>query len=247
MAASQHTDWMPRHRQAMVRALMAAQSGWPAPLLGFKGGTALYFLHGLPRFSVDLDFDLVGEEPAGIRSKLRKHLEAELPGWTVEEDAPGGGMAARFFLGYGGGRTLKFEVSRPACPARFERAVLFGIPVTVMALEPAFAHKLAAAYSRYKSGGSVASRDLFDIKFLFDKAVLPDASVLAFRFARFGLEDTSAASCCHFLADFLESVRALAEPGIMDGLGELLPTPRERSAVKTRLYSDVLALLRAQA
>jgi len=30
-----------------------------APLLGFKGGTCAYFFYGLPRFSVDLDFDLL--------------------------------------------------------------------------------------------------------------------------------------------------------------------------------------------
>ena len=30
-----------------------------APLLGFKGGTCAYFFYELPRFSVDLDFDLL--------------------------------------------------------------------------------------------------------------------------------------------------------------------------------------------
>ena len=30
-----------------------------SPLLGFKGGTCAYFFYGLPRFSVDLDFDLL--------------------------------------------------------------------------------------------------------------------------------------------------------------------------------------------
>lgn len=30
-----------------------------APILGFKGGTACYFFYDLPRFSVDLDFDLL--------------------------------------------------------------------------------------------------------------------------------------------------------------------------------------------
>ena len=29
------------------------------PLLGFKGGTAAYLFYKLPRFSVDLDFDLL--------------------------------------------------------------------------------------------------------------------------------------------------------------------------------------------
>ena len=31
------------------------------PALGFKGGTALKFFYDLPRFSVDLDFDLLDE------------------------------------------------------------------------------------------------------------------------------------------------------------------------------------------
>ena len=30
-----------------------------APLLGFKGGTSAFFFYDLPRFSVDLDFDLL--------------------------------------------------------------------------------------------------------------------------------------------------------------------------------------------
>jgi len=30
-----------------------------APILGFKGGTCAYFFYNLPRFSVDLDFDLL--------------------------------------------------------------------------------------------------------------------------------------------------------------------------------------------
>ena len=33
-----------------------------ARCLGFKGGTALMFFHNLPRFSVDLDFDLLETE-----------------------------------------------------------------------------------------------------------------------------------------------------------------------------------------
>ena len=30
-----------------------------ASLLGFKGGTCAHFFYGLPRFSVDLDFDIL--------------------------------------------------------------------------------------------------------------------------------------------------------------------------------------------
>src|SRR3989338_4772903 len=53
-----------------------------SPLLGFKGGTCAYFFYKLPRFSVDLDFDLleitdenkkiVFEKVVAILSKYRK-------------------------------------------------------------------------------------------------------------------------------------------------------------------------------
>ena len=33
--------------------------------LGFKGGTALMFFYNLPRFSVDLDFNLISPEIYG--------------------------------------------------------------------------------------------------------------------------------------------------------------------------------------
>jgi len=38
-----------------------------ARCLGFKGGTALMLFHNLPRFSVDLDFDLLDMEQLNLR------------------------------------------------------------------------------------------------------------------------------------------------------------------------------------
>src|SRR3989304_1826366 len=51
---------IPTHRTILIYILKDiytdAQIG---PLLGFKGGTAAYLFYQLPRFSVDLDFDLL--------------------------------------------------------------------------------------------------------------------------------------------------------------------------------------------
>ena len=50
-----------------------------AMLLGLKGGTCAYFFYGLPRFSVDLDFDLLSDVKDGqamIYQKIVKILEA---------------------------------------------------------------------------------------------------------------------------------------------------------------------------
>ncbi|MCQ3945002.1 MAG: hypothetical protein DPW11_04490, partial [bacterium] len=50
------------HKQQLSKLLISLISDKSlATKLGFKGGTALYFFEDLPRFSTDLDFDLIGE------------------------------------------------------------------------------------------------------------------------------------------------------------------------------------------
>jgi len=43
-----------------------------ASVLGFKGGTAAYLFYDLPRFSVDLDFDLLKKLDKKARDGLVK-------------------------------------------------------------------------------------------------------------------------------------------------------------------------------
>jgi predicted nucleotidyltransferase component of viral defense system len=52
-----------KHRYFLVQILKDIYSDRElANLLGFKGGTALMFFYDLPRFSVDLDFNLLDIE-----------------------------------------------------------------------------------------------------------------------------------------------------------------------------------------
>ena len=71
----------PVHKLVMIKILKGLYSDLSlGSLLGFKGGTALYLLYNLPRFSVDLDFDLldgtkrdlVFSKVSGIVSKFTK-------------------------------------------------------------------------------------------------------------------------------------------------------------------------------
>ena len=80
-----------------------------ANCLGFKGGTALMFFYDLPRFSVDLDFNLINEgKEKLVYNKVREIL---LKYGTIYDEAP------KFFgplivLDYGiGERKLKVEIS----------------------------------------------------------------------------------------------------------------------------------------
>jgi len=77
--------------------------------LGFKGGTALMLFHDLPRFSVDLDFNLLcpGKEEE-INEKVREILTRY--GTIFDEVSKFHGMLV--VLNYGvGERRLKIEIS----------------------------------------------------------------------------------------------------------------------------------------
>lgn len=55
-----------KHQLIMGRILRDIYSDAAiAPLIGFKGGSCAYFFYELPRFSVDLDFDLL--VPSGVK------------------------------------------------------------------------------------------------------------------------------------------------------------------------------------
>lgn len=89
-------------------------------VLGFKGGTALMFFHQLPRFSTDLDFNLLD---ASQQDKVYNKVKAILS-------------------------MLKVEISNRGYPNHYETRTLAGTDIRVMILEDMFAHKLCAMGER---------------------------------------------------------------------------------------------------
>ena len=72
--------------------------------LAFTGGTALRILHGLPRFSEDLDFSCVSDESAEEFDRVRQVLQSELTlaGYDVQQKATGSGNVRGTFLKFPG-------------------------------------------------------------------------------------------------------------------------------------------------
>jgi predicted nucleotidyltransferase component of viral defense system len=59
-----------KHRNVLLMILKDIYSDATiSPLLGFKDGTALHLFYYLPRFSIDLDFDLLDEEKKNMFSR----------------------------------------------------------------------------------------------------------------------------------------------------------------------------------
>ena len=77
--------------------------------LGFKGGTALMFFYELPRFSVDLDFNLIqAAKDEVVYEKLRKILLKY--GKIYDETKKFYGLIVVLDYGFGE-RKLKVEIS----------------------------------------------------------------------------------------------------------------------------------------
>lgn len=128
-------------------------------VLGFKGGTAALLFYELPRFSVDLDFDLLDPDKKElVFTKVKAILEKN----GVLSQAWEKQYTLFYLLHYQKGeRTLKIEVSKRPSRGNFETKNYLGIPILVMKQEDMTAGKLSAFLTRRE----FASRDMFDLEF----------------------------------------------------------------------------------
>lgn len=200
-----------------------------APWLGFKGGTALYFFHGLNRFSVDLDFNMLVSEknfdPKKIEKILAKYMS--IKDYNSKEHT-------YFFLGAyrETHRNVKVEISKRPFADKYEVQNLYGISVTTMAKPYLFAHKLCAIHDRKV----LANRDLFDAHFMFERGFPIAAEVIQ---QRTGL---TLAGYFQTLIDYIP--KSIQKSGVLHGLGDLLDTKTKQWA-KTKLVQELLFYLKS--
>ncbi len=197
-------------------------------MLGFKGGTALMFFHDLPRFSVDLDFNLLNPEKE--KTVYDKVQEIILKYGKICD------KALKFYgpvivLDYGvGERNLKIEISNRQWDNHYEMKNLLGIQMRVMVASDMFAHKLCALLDR----DQFTNRDIFDSWFFMQKQTPLNKEIVEIRM---GLTLADYIQNC---IDFLEN---LSDRGLMNGLGELMNSDMKKF-VRTKLRTETISLLR---
>jgi predicted nucleotidyltransferase component of viral defense system len=199
-----------------------------ANYLGFKGGTALMFFYELPRFSVDLDFDLIDRDKASIvYEKLRKII---LKYGNISDEAKKF-YGLLFVLDYGKGeRKLKIEISNRSFENHYEIKSLFGISMKVMTAPDMFAHKLCAVLDRKVK----TNRDIFDIWFFMENQTHINKGIVE---SRMGIPLSKHISNC---IDYLESLKG---KHLLDGLGELMDS-EIKQFVKTQLLKECIRHLK---
>jgi predicted nucleotidyltransferase component of viral defense system len=199
-----------------------------ASVLGFKGGTALMLFHELPRFSVDLDFNLLqADKEKSVYGKIRRII---LKYGKIHDETQ------KFFgpflvLDYGTGeRKLKIEISNRNAIAKYETQIYLGINIRLMTLPDMFSHKLCALLDR----NELVSRDIFDTWFLLSRQTPVNREIIEQRMKK---------PLKVHLQDCIDSIETVKQTQLLDGLGELV-NPELKPFVKNKLKNDVLTLLK---
>jgi predicted nucleotidyltransferase component of viral defense system len=199
-----------------------------ANCLGFKGGSALLFFYDLPRFSVDLDFNLLDPRKEDIvYEKVRKIIL----GYGKISDEAKKIYGPVIVLDYGfDERKLKVEISKRNFNDQYEIRNLLGINVRVMVPSDMFAHKLCALLDR----NTIINRDIFDSWFFMKNQMPVNKHIVEFRM-KMTFQD--------YLAKCIELLEKKSDKQLLNGLGELMDEPT-KAFVRTKLRSETITLLK---
>ena len=196
-------------------------------VVGFKGGTALMFFHNLPRFSTDLDFNLLDVSKQDVvYNKVRQIL---LRFGTIDDEAKklNGPILV---LNYGKGeRMLKVEISNRQYDNHYETRTLAGTDIRVLTVPDMFAHKLCAM------GERLSPRDVFDVWFFLQQM---HASV-----NENIIKERTGKTVAEYAAWCSQRVRDASPKLLMQGLGEVIDDTRTKNFVKTRLIEETAQAL----
>jgi predicted nucleotidyltransferase component of viral defense system len=206
-----------------------------SPLLGFKGGTCAYFLYNLPRFSVDLDFDLlvvteknqklIFEKIVTILSKYGQVKNQYIKRFTVFA-----------LLSYGDDdHNIKVEISVRKLIGEiqdhYEMKEYLGISMFVAKKDYLFANKLLALTLRNET----AMRDIYDIHYFAKSNWDINVEVIKERTGKVTRE---------YLADCVAFIEEVKDNQMLQGLGELVDNEKEKAWIRIHLKTDTIFMLK---
>jgi len=206
-----------------------------ASLLGFKGGTCAYFFYNLPRFSADLDFDLLKLEDGQTQKLIFETVRSILEKYGDIKDSYIKRYTIFFLLSYGGAdHNIKLEINiRPLVPdikVYYELKEYIGISMLVGKKDYLFAGKLAALTTRR----GTAMRDIYDVWYFAKNNWDINVEILKARTGK---------NVKEYLADCIGIIEQVKDNEILQGLGELIGE-KEKAWVKNNLRKETVFLLK---
>jgi predicted nucleotidyltransferase component of viral defense system len=207
-------------------------------VLGFKGGTAASLFYNLPRFSVDLDFDLVADYKKG--SKEMKDFVNNMSNLLSKKysikDQSIKYNTLFWLVSYGKGlANIKIEVStRDTSLNHYTLKSLYGVNVKVMDIGDMIAHKMSALMDRK----ILANRDLFDVHYFLSTSYVNDINYEV-------IKNRTGKDPVEFYRELYEFVSNVDNSTILNGLGEILDKG-QKDWVKAKLKEELLGLIKRQ-
>jgi len=204
-------------------------------LLGFKGGTCVYFFYDLSRFSVDLDFDLleinednkkiVSEKIINILGKYGEVKDHQIKRHTIFA-----------LLSYGKNEhNIKIEINLRELLENirdsYETRSSLGVSMLIAKKDYIFASKLVALTTR----GEVAMRDVYDI-YHFAKNDWDIKSEV--------IQKRTGKTIAEYLDDCVKFAENINNSQILQRLGELISSEKEKDWIRTHLKSEVIFMLK---
>ncbi len=185
------------------------------------------FFHNLPRFSVDLDFNLIN---AYYEDQVYDAVRTILLKYGKIHDEAKKFYEPILVLDYGAGdRKLKVEISKRDFGNKYIIANLLGLNIKLMAKENMFAHKLCAMLDR----NEITNRDIFDCWFYMENRTPINRKVVEQRMGK---------SLEAYLQDCIDRLNSMSDRGMLNGLGELMDEDMKKF-VKTKLRKETIQLL----
>ena len=205
-------------------------------LLGFKGGTCAYFFYNLPRFSVDLDFDLFDntlETQTLVFEKIKKIISkyGDIKNSYIKR------FTLFALLSYGTeDDNIKIEINVrdlfPKAKEYYQLKDYLGVSMLVANEEFLFSNKLVALTLRKK----LAMRDVYDINYFAKNNWSIDEEII-----RFWTNKTVKT----YLEECVSFIESIKDNKVLLGLGELVSTEEEKSWIRNNLKKDTIFILKS--
>ena len=198
------------------------------PLLGFKGGTAVYLFYNLDRFSIDLDFDLLDETK---EQEVFDKVENIAKEYGIIKEKTNKRHTLFILLSYKEeAQNIKIEINKRNFNSQYKVKNYLGISMLIMKKEDMFAHKLVAMTERAK----IANRDIFDVHFFLKNNWDINREIV---------EKRTEMKFTDYLKKCIEFIEDVSERGILSGMGELIDT-KQKVWIKSNFKQDTVFLLK---
>lgn len=198
-------------------------------LLGFKGGTSAYLFYKLPRFSVDLDFNLLEEKE---KNHVFQKIEKIITKYGQIKEKRKKRSTLFFLLSYDKKlQNVKIEISVRKYPDSYQVKNYLGISMLVMEKQDMLAHKLVALSDRKQ----IANRDVYDIWFFMKNKWDINKEIVELRTEK---------KLKQYLNDCIKLIQQINKKDILQGLGDVVPKQSDKQWIKDNLKKEAIFWLK---